>query len=147
MTRPGRRRRADSPYVDQAARLAAWLRDRREQAQLSQDQLAARAKVAVATVRKIETGAVIEPGYFTILALQRALGTRYEDTAVLPLASFCRPCGLLQNAGRSTLEWIAADGRVRGAFGAMSRGRLAWGAAMNCRAGPGRSSGLRRSVR
>ena len=84
MTRPGRRRRADSPYAEQAARLAAWLRDRREQAQLSQQQLAARAELAVATVRKIETGAVIEPGYFTILALQRALGARYEDTTVLP---------------------------------------------------------------
>jgi transcriptional regulator with XRE-family HTH domain len=84
MTRPGRRRRADSPYAEQAARLAAWLRDRREQAQLSQQQLAARAELAVATVRKIETGAVIEPGYFTILALQQALGARYEDTTALP---------------------------------------------------------------
>ena len=82
MTRPGRRRRADSPYADQAARLAAWLRDRREQAQLSQEQLAARAQVAVATVRKIEKGVVIEPGYFTVLALMQALGARYEDTAV-----------------------------------------------------------------
>ena len=84
MTRPGRRRRADSPYAEQAARLAAWLRYRREQAQLSQQQLAARAELAVATVRKIETGAVIEPGYFTILALQQALGARYEDTTALP---------------------------------------------------------------
>ena len=82
MTRPGRRRRADSPYADQAARLAAWLRNRREQAQLSQEQLAARAQVAVATVRKIEKGVVVEPGYFTVLALMQALGARYEDTAV-----------------------------------------------------------------
>ena len=71
MTRPGRRRRADSPYAEQAARLAAWLRDRREQAQLSQQQLAARAELAVATVRKIETGAVIEPGWLLIKSGQR----------------------------------------------------------------------------
>jgi transcriptional regulator with XRE-family HTH domain len=83
VTRPGRRRRADSLYVEQAARLAAWLRDRREQAELSQEQLAARAQVAVATVRKIEKGIVIEPGYFTVLALMQALGAGREDTAVL----------------------------------------------------------------
>jgi transcriptional regulator with XRE-family HTH domain len=83
MTRPGRRRRADSPYAEQAARLAASLRDRREQAELSQEQLAARAQVAVATVRKIEKGIVIEPGYFTVLALMQALGAGHKDTAVL----------------------------------------------------------------
>jgi transcriptional regulator with XRE-family HTH domain len=83
MTRPGRRRRADSRYAEQAAQLAAWLRDRREQAGLSQEQLAARAQVAVATVRKIETGAVIEPGYFTVLALVQALGGRREDVPAL----------------------------------------------------------------
>jgi transcriptional regulator with XRE-family HTH domain len=82
VTRPGRRRRADSPYAEQAARLAAWLRDQREQAELSQEQLAARARVAVATVRKIEKGVVIEPGYFTVLALMRALGAGREDTVV-----------------------------------------------------------------
>ena len=76
MTRPGRRRRADSRYAEQAERLAAQLRNLREQADLSQEQLAARAQVAVATVRKIETGVVIEPGYFTVLALMQALGVR-----------------------------------------------------------------------
>jgi predicted transcriptional regulator len=59
--------------------LAASLRDQREQAELSQEQLAARAQVAVATVRKIEKGIVIEPGYFTVLALMRVLGTVHED--------------------------------------------------------------------
>jgi len=82
VTRPGRRRRADSRYVEQAERLAAWLRDQREQADLSQEQLAARAQVAVATVRKIEKGIVIEPGYFTVLALLQALGVRREDSAM-----------------------------------------------------------------
>ena len=86
MTRPGRRRRADSRYVEQAARLAASLRDRREQAELSQEQLAARAQVAVATVRKIEKGIVIEPGYFTVLALMQVLGAGHEDTGISGLS-------------------------------------------------------------
>jgi len=31
--------------------------------------------VGIATVRKIETGVVFEPGYFTVMALMSALGT------------------------------------------------------------------------
>jgi hypothetical protein len=30
--------------------------------------------VGIATVRKIETGAVVEPGYFMVLALMNVLG-------------------------------------------------------------------------
>jgi transcriptional regulator with XRE-family HTH domain len=83
VTRPGRRRRADSRYAEQAGRLAELLRDRRTQAGMSQEQLAGRAHVAVATVRKIEKGVVVEPGYFTVLALMRALGDKSEDPAML----------------------------------------------------------------
>lgn len=36
--------------------------------------LASRAGVALSTLRKIETGAITEPGYFTILAILSALG-------------------------------------------------------------------------
>ena len=82
MAPPGRRRRADSPYAEQAARLAARLRELREQAGLTQEQLAARPGVAVATVRKIETGAVVEPGYFTVIGLLRALGVVHEDLSL-----------------------------------------------------------------
>jgi transcriptional regulator with XRE-family HTH domain len=46
---------------------------------LSQEQLAAQAEVSVATVRKIETVAVVEPGYFTVLALVRALDASWDD--------------------------------------------------------------------
>jgi DNA-binding XRE family transcriptional regulator len=46
---------------------------------MSQEQLAAGAGVAVVTVRNIETGAVIEPGYFTVMALIRALGAGQAD--------------------------------------------------------------------
>lgn len=79
MARRGRRRRAESRFGEQAEALAAWLRAFREQAGLTQEQLAASAGVAVATVRKIETGAVVEPGYFTVLALMRALGAQFDD--------------------------------------------------------------------
>ena len=79
MSRPGRRRRADSRYADQADRLAKRLRALRTRAGLTQEQLAARAQVAVATVRKIETGAVVEPGYFTVMALLHALEAGHLD--------------------------------------------------------------------
>jgi len=73
VTRPGRRKRADSRYAEQAQRLAAQLRSKRDLAGLSQEELAARAEVSVATVSKIETGAVREPGYFTVVAMLDAL--------------------------------------------------------------------------
>jgi len=69
----GRRRRADSRYAAQAALLAGQLRERRESAGITQERLAALAGVGIATVRKIETGAVVEPGYFTVIALMGAL--------------------------------------------------------------------------
>jgi transcriptional regulator with XRE-family HTH domain len=81
VVRSGRKKREDSPYVDQAVRLAAGLRSLRERSDMTQEQLAARARVAVATLRKIETGAVVNPGYFTVLALLEALGARADDIA------------------------------------------------------------------
>jgi transcriptional regulator with XRE-family HTH domain len=79
VTRPGRRKREDSPYAEQAQRVASRLRSLREQAGLSQEQLAARTGLAVGTVRKIETGVVTEPGFFTVMTLLRILGARAED--------------------------------------------------------------------
>ena len=75
----GRRSRADSRYASRAARLAARLRELRIDAGITQERLAFRAGVAIATVRKIETGAVVEPGYFTVMALIEALGARPDD--------------------------------------------------------------------
>jgi len=46
---------------------------------MTQEQLASDAQLAVSTVRKIESGVVVEPGYFTVLALIGALGVRIED--------------------------------------------------------------------
>jgi transcriptional regulator with XRE-family HTH domain len=63
----------------QAGRLAWRLRELRERAEITQERLAAQAGVAISTVRKIETGAVVEPGYFTVMALMRALGASPDD--------------------------------------------------------------------
>jgi len=70
----GRRSKANSRYATQAALLAVQLRERRERAGITQERLAALAGVGIATVRKIETGVVVEPGYFTVIALMGALG-------------------------------------------------------------------------
>jgi transcriptional regulator with XRE-family HTH domain len=78
---PGRKKRADSRFAEQAARLAGQLRGQREAAGVTQERLAAAAGVALSTVRKIETGAVVEPGYFTVLALMTALGISPADLA------------------------------------------------------------------
>jgi len=77
--RPGRSKRAESRYVEQAGRLAARLRALREQHGLTQEQLAARAGISVATVRNIERATVVEPSLFTVLAVVRALGATIED--------------------------------------------------------------------
>jgi transcriptional regulator with XRE-family HTH domain len=76
----GRRRRAESRYAVQALRLAGRLRSLREEAGLTQERLAAQAEVAVSTVRKIETGAVVEPGYFTVMALMSVLRASSEES-------------------------------------------------------------------
>jgi transcriptional regulator with XRE-family HTH domain len=77
--RPGRKKRADSQYAPQAAELASQLRALRMHAELTQEQLATQAGVALSTLRKIETGKVIEPGYFTIVAMLQALGIAKVD--------------------------------------------------------------------
>ncbi len=76
---PGRRKRADTGHAVRAAELAERIRDSRRAADLTQQQLASRADVALSTLRKIETGHVTEPGYFTILAIVSALGISLQE--------------------------------------------------------------------
>jgi transcriptional regulator with XRE-family HTH domain len=77
--RPGRKKRSESRYAPQAAELASQLRALRVHAELTQEQLATRAGIALSTLRKIETGKVNEPGYFTIVAMLHALGVTRSD--------------------------------------------------------------------
>ena len=73
MTRLGRARRADSRYAEQGRLLAAYVLRHRNQQGLIQEQRAFRVGVAVSTLRKIETGAVTEPCYFTVMPLLQVL--------------------------------------------------------------------------
>jgi transcriptional regulator with XRE-family HTH domain len=77
--RAGRARRENSRFGEQARLLAAALRALRVSRGLTQEQLAGRAGVATSTLRKIETGRVVEPGYFTLLSITAALGVDLHD--------------------------------------------------------------------
>jgi transcriptional regulator with XRE-family HTH domain len=81
VARPGRKKRAESRYAEQAERLAARLRALREQRGMTQEQLAAQAQISVATVRNIERVVVIEPSLFTVLAMVRALDATIDEVA------------------------------------------------------------------
>lgn len=61
--------------------LATRLRALRTDRGLTQEQLAGHAQVAVSTLRKIESGRVVEPGYFTVLSLASALEVDLRELA------------------------------------------------------------------
>jgi transcriptional regulator with XRE-family HTH domain len=81
---PGRRKRADSGHAQPAAVLAERIRVMRQTADMTQQELATRAGVALSTLRKIETGQITEPGYFTILAIANALGISLQQLNPYP---------------------------------------------------------------
>ena len=100
--RRGRQKREDSRHVAQAARLAALLRSRRESAGITQESLATAASVCISTVRKIESGAVVEPGYFTVLALMSALGISSADLGgTLAQTTGDKPSMVVESLARS----------------------------------------------
>jgi transcriptional regulator with XRE-family HTH domain len=70
---PNRASRESSRYRDQARHLASTLKAARRDRALSQQDLAQRANVAIGTVRALEAGRTVEPGFFTVLALAQAL--------------------------------------------------------------------------
>lgn len=70
---PNRASRESSRYRDHARHLASTLKTARQRQALSQQELAQRANVAIGTVRAIEAGRTVEPGFFTVLALAHAL--------------------------------------------------------------------------
>ncbi len=62
-----------------AAALARLLRARRESMDWSRDRLGRATGLSVATIRAIETGRIREPGFFTIVAIARALGVDMSE--------------------------------------------------------------------
>jgi transcriptional regulator with XRE-family HTH domain len=67
-----------TPVLDTAAALGPWLRGRREQALLTQEQLAECAQVSVRTVRNLESGRVVRPQLATVRRLAAVLGAGEE---------------------------------------------------------------------
>lgn len=76
---PNRPSRASSPHRFKAEGLAQLLRQRRLELHLSQQSLAQQAGIAIATLRAIESGRTVEPGFFTIVELMMALDLGVED--------------------------------------------------------------------
>jgi transcriptional regulator with XRE-family HTH domain len=81
---PNRASRETSRYRLSAQRLAATLKAARQDLGLSQQQLAQTAGVAIGTVRALEGNRTVEPGFFTVLALARAL--RVDVVALIDTA-------------------------------------------------------------
>jgi transcriptional regulator with XRE-family HTH domain len=105
VVQPGRKRREDSPYAERSRRLSAWLRSLREGAGLSQEELARRADVTLATLRKLEAGKIVNPGHFIIMALLGALGARPED-----LSSYASPADTDDEQLRYVMTKLAGRG-------------------------------------
>jgi transcriptional regulator with XRE-family HTH domain len=66
--------------IDRGRRLGAVLRQARGSASLSE--IAAAAGVSVETLRKIETGRIPTPAFFTVAALADVLGLSLDDLSV-----------------------------------------------------------------
>jgi transcriptional regulator with XRE-family HTH domain len=70
---PNRATRNQSPHRDHAAELGRRLRVARRLLNISQQQLATRADVAIGTVRALESGRSVDPSFFTVIAMAEAL--------------------------------------------------------------------------
>lgn len=90
---PNRARRAASPYQERSVRLREALRNARRRSGLSQQELATRAGLAIGTVRAVESGRVVEPGFFTVLAIADVLDLD-AVAAVRPEPAGAAPNGL-----------------------------------------------------
>lgn len=70
----GRRPRAESLYAADAAMLASAIRAAREVRGMTQEDLAQASELSLSTVRKIERSAIVEPGFFPVMAILSAVG-------------------------------------------------------------------------
>ena len=90
---------------DRGVRLGTLLREAR--GARSMTEIAAASGVPAETLRKIETGRIATPAFFTVAALATALGLSLED-----IARQCGPADGLAAAALLTGELLAGDGRV-----------------------------------
>jgi transcriptional regulator with XRE-family HTH domain len=70
----GRRPRSESLYATDAVSLGSAIREAREAKGITQEELAHASELSLSTVRKIERSAVVEPGFFPVMAILAALG-------------------------------------------------------------------------
>jgi transcriptional regulator with XRE-family HTH domain len=84
---PNRPKRELSPHRAAAAALGERIRATREGRQMSQQQLAGLAAVAIGTVRALEGARSVDPSFFTVLALARALDLDVGDLAATVLTA------------------------------------------------------------
>lgn len=77
------RKRPAGRWQANAGDLGRMVRDGREAKGLTQEELAQAANLALATLRKIETGRTAEPGVFTVLVLWAILGLAPADLTTL----------------------------------------------------------------
>jgi transcriptional regulator with XRE-family HTH domain len=93
----GRRPRAQSLYARDAASLAGAIRAAREANGLTQEQLAQASELSLSTVRKIERSAIVEPGFFPVMAILAVLRV---DTGALKLPTVQRLRGAKRRGQR-----------------------------------------------
>jgi hypothetical protein len=67
--------------IERGRRLGALLRDARGRASLGE--VATAAGISVETLRKIETGRIPTPAFFTVVAVARVLGLSLDDDLCL----------------------------------------------------------------
>jgi transcriptional regulator with XRE-family HTH domain len=84
---PNRSKRELSPHRAAATALGERIRVAREGRQMSQQQLAGLASVAIGTVRALERARSVDPSFFTVLALARALDLDVGDLVATVLAA------------------------------------------------------------
>lgn len=77
------RKRSAGSWQVSTRELGRMVRDGRDAKGMTQEELAYAANLAVATLRKIETGHTTEPGVFTVLILWAILGLAPTDLTSL----------------------------------------------------------------
>jgi transcriptional regulator with XRE-family HTH domain len=71
--RSGRKKSSEQPWAHLAPEIGRRLRNAREKKRTTREKLGNECGVAASTIAKLESGRIIEPGFFTIWAICRTL--------------------------------------------------------------------------